>query len=44
MTDAKECDADERTPEEAERVMNAALKRALNMPPKPHKPLAKAGA
>ena len=25
-------------PEEAERIMNAALKRALNMPPMPHKP------
>ncbi len=30
-------DTDERTPEEAERLMNAGLKRALSMPPKPHK-------
>ena len=36
-------DKDERTPEEAERIMNAALKRALSMSPKPHKPTAKSG-
>lgn len=29
---------DERTPEDTKRVMDAALKRALSTPPKPHKP------
>ncbi len=39
MIDSKYQDAGERTPEEAERIMNAALKRALNTPPMPHKPV-----
>lgn len=30
-------DDDKRTPEETERIRDAALKRALSTPPKPHK-------